>query len=413
MNIPANSGTVLDGFTITGGNADGSGNITINTPFADSTVTTTIDRNSGGGMYSVSSLPGNTSAPELTNVVISVNSANNRGGGIYNVSTAGYAPASPVLNNVTVSENSAMDGGGICNYNFLTGSSSSSVLTNVTISGNDASDRGGGMYNNSSSPVLINAAISGNSTFGSGGGMYNSSSSPVLINAAISGNSTFGSGGGGMYNHQSSPVLINVAIFGNLASGTSGGGGGMYNANSSSPVLINVAVSGNAANNSGGGGIYNYNSSSPKIRNSIIWGNTATSGSANIENSSGCNPTITYSIVEDGGYPSSSPDADGNMTVDPQFEDWQDPSSVSMPNSDGDYRLQNTPVTSPAIDAGDKDLYPNTWSKWSNLVGTSTGINTETKYDTYISPYINKDLDGNDRILGSPLKIDMGAYEKE
>jgi hypothetical protein len=402
MNIPANSGTVLDGFTITGGNANGGGNITI--------TDTTINRNSGGGIYSVSSLLYETSAPGLANLVISGNSASGYGGGIYNVSTEPYTPASPALTNVTISGNSARDGGGMCNYNSWTNSPSSSVLTNVTISGNSADDRGGGIFNFTCSPVLANVTIS-DSSAPTGGGMYNYQASPVLINVAISGNSTLGSGGAGIYNFtSSSPVLINVAIFGNSASGMSGGGGGIYNATSSSPVLINVVVSGNGANDSGGG-IYNFNSSSPVIRNSIIWGNTAATGE-NVWNN-GSNPTFTYSIVEGSGGSIGwdtgfGVDGDNNLDVDPQFENWQNPGSVSMPTITGDYRLK---AGSQAINAGSVAGYLDTWEKWYNFFGISGAINNLSKYTTYIAPYIDKDLAGNARKQGAA--IDMGAYERQ
>jgi len=92
---------VLNGFTISGGNADG-----------------TEPHNYGGGMYN--------------------------------------SYSSPTLTNVTFSTNSAYYGGGMVNY------SSSPKLTNVTFSGNPAIYFGGGMYNYSSSPTLTNAIVWGN-----------------------------------------------------------------------------------------------------------------------------------------------------------------------------------------------------------------------------------------------------------
>jgi parallel beta-helix repeat protein len=167
--------TILDGFTITGGNADGSGSISVN-------------GQSIAGDY---------------------------GGGIYNASS------SPTLTNVTISENTtASDGGGIYNYNY-----SSPTLTNVTISGNTAGEYGGGIENNSSSPTLINVTISGNST-SYGGGIENYNSSPTLTNVTISGNTANNNGGGIYNNYYSSPTLANLTISGNKANN---GGGGIYN----------------------------------------------------------------------------------------------------------------------------------------------------------------------------------------
>jgi hypothetical protein len=169
VDIPADSNTLIDGITITGGNADGVSptNISING--------ITIAKSDGGGICN------RNSSPILINVIISGNKATNNGGGMYNNSFS-----SPTLVNVTISGNNANYGGGMRNL------SSSPILTNVTISGNSAND-GGGMSNSSSSPILTNVTISGNKTNGNGGGMYNSFSSPKINNTIIYGN-TAGTG---------------------------------------------------------------------------------------------------------------------------------------------------------------------------------------------------------------------------
>ena len=135
---------VLDGFTITGGKADG-----------------VSPHSNGGGMYNYSS------SPSLTNCTISNNSASlegggsSDGGGLYNYSS------SPSLINCKISNNSAVDGGGIFNL------ASSPELTNCTISYNSASFRGGGIFNDgSSSPTIKNSIIWGNSASISGNQMY-------------------------------------------------------------------------------------------------------------------------------------------------------------------------------------------------------------------------------------------------
>ncbi|MDR1389651.1 MAG: hypothetical protein LBJ31_06710 [Treponema sp.] len=217
VGIPNDGQTMLDGFTIKGGNANGSDFITVGDDY-------TVVRFSGSGVYN------DNSAPVLTNVTISGNWANNDGGGMYN-------------------------------------DNSSPVLTSMTISDNQTSGAGGGMYNNSgSAPILTNVIISCNSASSKGGGVYNDNSSPVLTSVTISGNHA--SNGGGMSNWHSSPVLTNVIISGNEAASS---GGGMDNDNSS-PILTNVTISDNSAPSNTGGGMYNVNSSF-QIRNSIIWNN--------------------------------------------------------------------------------------------------------------------------------------------
>jgi hypothetical protein len=146
---------VLDGFTISGGNADG----------------TVGPHWFGGGMYN------ERSSPTLTNCTFRSNSANH-GGGLYN-----------------------RDG-------------SSPTLTNCTFTGNSASSSGGGIQNHTSSPILIGCIFSGNSTVSAGGGMANAYSSPTLTNCTFSANSAVVYGGG-ISNHSSSPALTNCILWGN------------------------------------------------------------------------------------------------------------------------------------------------------------------------------------------------------
>ncbi|MDX9881036.1 MAG: choice-of-anchor Q domain-containing protein [Prolixibacteraceae bacterium] len=129
------------------------------------------------------------------------------GGGIYN------DESSPSITHCMITGNSAEQGGGLYN----TGSSSPD-LTSCTISGNSASSEGGGVYNTGSSPTLVNCLITDNSAY-NGGGLFNmSSSSPTLTNCTVSGNTS--TGGGGMYNQSSSsPTLNNSIIWGNSATG--------------------------------------------------------------------------------------------------------------------------------------------------------------------------------------------------
>jgi len=165
--------TILDGFTVTSGNANGS-----------------YPNNSGGGMYNTDH-----SSPTLTNLTFSDNYAD-IGGGMYNLFYS-----NPALNNVTFSYNSAYYGGGIYNYLY-----SSPALTNVTITHNSVGDGdGGGMYNSLfSNPTLINVTLFNNSAW-HGGGMYNSDSSPTLTNTIL---------WGAIYNNYSTPVITYSNIMG-------------------------------------------------------------------------------------------------------------------------------------------------------------------------------------------------------
>ncbi len=169
---------VLDGFVITGGNADG------------------LDPNDrGGGMYN------NSGSPTLTNCTFIGNWADSAGGGIYNRFSA------PTLTNCTFIGNSASHGGVIYNYY------GDPLLTNCTFSNNSAQGNGGGMRNSVySHPVLINCMFISNSA-DKGGGIYNSST-PTLFNCTFSENSaeTYG---GGIYTRENTPTLTNCILWGN------------------------------------------------------------------------------------------------------------------------------------------------------------------------------------------------------
>ncbi|MBX3000054.1 MAG: PKD domain-containing protein [Caldilineaceae bacterium] len=263
----------------------------------------------GAGMYNNGS-NGGVSSPSLVNSVFRGNQATSNGGGIFNNGSNGGV-SSPSLTDVTFSSNQAdSSGGGIYNYGG-TGVSSPS-LSVVTFSGNQAGSSGGGIYNYGingvSSPVLTNSIFSGNSATNSGGGIFNNGdngmSSPTLTDVTFSGNSA--RFGGGMYNNGrnggvSSPSLINSAFRGNQAAAS---GGGLYNDGSngvSSPNLTGVTFSGNQATTFGGG-IYNYGStgvSSPNLSGVTFSGNQAGSSGGGVYNygvNGVSSPVLTNSI---------------------------------------------------------------------------------------------------------------------
>ncbi|MBN1316127.1 MAG: DUF11 domain-containing protein [Anaerolineales bacterium] len=247
---------VLDGFTVTAGNA--------------------WDPNEydGGGMYNDSS------SPTIVNVTFIGNLAR-RGGGMYNGDHS-----CPVLTNVTFNGNDAYDdGGGMYN----TGSSDPTLI-GVILSGNEASDDGGGMYNaNNSAPSLTDVTFNSNKASDDGGGMYNwNGSNPILTGVTFSSNSV-GSFGGGLTNNGSSPTLTDVFFIGNKA--TSGGGGGMVNTDSSHPMLTRVTFNGNQA--WWGGGLYNFSNSDPKLIDVTFIENTAHNDGGGIWNGGGCDSKLT------------------------------------------------------------------------------------------------------------------------
>ena len=151
------SDTVIDGFTITGGNSN----------------------DKGGGMYN------DYSSITLINCTFRKNSAIS-GGGIYNGDTVEV-----MLVNCTFNGNLATNGGGIYNYS----SDDERWLISCIFSGNTATNDGGGMYNDATSPFVTNCTFSGNSAGGSGGGIYNhanASRGTLLTNCIFWGNTDSG-----------------------------------------------------------------------------------------------------------------------------------------------------------------------------------------------------------------------------
>ena len=132
----------------------------------------------------------------------------NYGGGIYNNSN------SPTIRNCTISDNAAAYGGGTYNE------SGNPSITNCLFSNNTATTQGGGIYSNiSSSPSVINCVFSTNSAAWGGGLSYNSSNGNATITNCTFTSNSASSGGGGMYiaNTPTYTTINNSIIWGNAA----------------------------------------------------------------------------------------------------------------------------------------------------------------------------------------------------
>src|SRR3990172_12763391 len=182
------TGVLVDGFTVTGGNANGA-----------------YPHNRGGGMYNIDS------SPTVFNCTFTRNSAREYGGGMYS-----YWDSGLTLTNCNFSQNWAACGGGLC------ASRSSAMLANCSFSGNWR-EIGGGLSNNDRGNLtLTKCTFSGNSAKskdgweGYGGGMDNFMSDTALTNCTFSGNSA--EYGGGMYCDVESDLRVtNCILWGNTA----------------------------------------------------------------------------------------------------------------------------------------------------------------------------------------------------
>jgi parallel beta-helix repeat protein len=254
-NINQNNGTaLLDGFSITGGTAYGSGYITVNG--------NQIYRNKGGGIYIHSS------NSNLKNSEIRANSASN-GGGVYTVYPSGSSlPASvfAVLESVLIIDNQSDNGGGVYNENF------SGEWKDISIIHNEANTKGGGMYNLRSSPVFTNLRVCGNMSNSGSSAIYNDQSSPKIYNGLIVQNRVMNPGssgwsqGGAIVNQSSSPELRNVTMSRNLPNGM-----GIENLSNSFPLLCNTIIwSGLSAGAAGSQGVIDMGGSSSVYNNCLI-----------------------------------------------------------------------------------------------------------------------------------------------
>lgn len=149
--------TVVDGFTITAGQANGDFGPNAN----------------GGGLYCNGN--GSECSPTIVNVIFGGNLVDSYGGGMYNDARNGGV-SNPTLTYVVFHGNRAHLGGGMYNRGYS--GTSSPTLTNVVFRGNQASYAGGGMSSDGngsgseSNPVLTNVLFGGNQS-ARGGGMYN------------------------------------------------------------------------------------------------------------------------------------------------------------------------------------------------------------------------------------------------
>ena len=204
---------VMDGFHVTGGNADraGAGGF-------------------GGGMRLVGA------SPMLTRMHFVANQARGRGAALYH--TGG---SQAVLKDVQFTDNRVTNGSGGA---IMTIADSPVELINARFTGNQASSRGGAIFNQDSDSVLINTSFKGNAADSHGGVIYNTGASPMLINVSISGNASGGNGGGIRNWNGSNSVLVNTIIWNNSdASGTGTAASSISNSGSD-PVVSYSLIQG-------------------------------------------------------------------------------------------------------------------------------------------------------------------------
>jgi hypothetical protein len=153
--------TLLDGLTIQGGNANGAGQLTVESQ--------PIYNNSGGGLYQIN-------ASVRVNKVLFQHNAAGFGGGLYCFS------ASPTVTNTVFDKNTTSNHGAAA----MTISAAAPIFDNCVFNGGRAYGVGGAIYNLlNSSATLKNCTLFGNAATNGGGSIYNDGSTTTLTNSIV------------------------------------------------------------------------------------------------------------------------------------------------------------------------------------------------------------------------------------
>jgi len=329
----ADSGTLFDGFTVTGGNADGTG----------------TDQDIGGGMLV------RNASPSLADCLFLDNFAFSQGGGL-------WCQGSPRLDDCRFTGNQIIflgqfsgDGGGMY-------SEGNPVLTDCVFSANETLDLGGGLWSlgdprltgcqflgnlatahnfqgmgaafySNGNPVIQDCLFRDNHANSSGGAVF-SIGSPAVDGCRLENN--FG-GAGGAAAAQGAPVFTNCLFAGNVAVNDIFENNGGAVSCEGTPSFFNCTFTACVAADNGGG-IYVFTGTT-LLTNNIFWGNSDRSGSgeaAQIFLETGASTQLNFCCVEGltgvlGGM--------GNMNEDPRFAD----------ELGGDFHLR---AVSPCIGSG-------------------------------------------------------------
>lgn len=365
---------VLDGVTITGGNANGAdpddrgaGLYVANggaPTLVNCTITGNVTPGMGAGVYASSG-----STPHLDGCVISSNTASGAtwpqgGGGLYN-----DAGATSVVTGTTFAQNSAVLGGGMANF-----FNAAPTLTDCVFQANTgpSGSSGGAVYSyGGCSPTFDRCTFAQNSADYGGAAASYFDGVPVFTNCILRANSAVHDGGG-LYSYSNVRAAItNCLLIGNAASY----GAGMNNLFGSKVSVVNCTIAGNTATGAGGG-VYDFQSN-PALTNVLLWQNrvgAAVDEGAQLYDFSSTS-TIGFSTVQ--GWTGAHGGSNNNGS-NPLFRDLDGPDNV-LGTADDNARPR---AGSPAINSGNNGAVPG-------------GIVT--------------DLDGRARIIGAA--VDRGAYE--
>ncbi len=307
---------VLDGFTITAGNANGS------FPF-----------DAGGGMRN------DHASPAITDCVFTGNA------GTWGAAVENYVDSNPRITNCTFVRNRASLRGGA-----LSNNDSNPVVRNCTFTENHGAQAVGAVFNVVGSvPVFIDCRFIANSAAQWGGAMQNADQSQVsLINCWFLANAA-GTNGGAIDNYKSTLTLTNCLFSGNRGSQS---GGAIFTLGGSVATLNNCTFYGNSTGWNGGGLANDYMSTAT-LNNCVFWQNSDSGGFDETGQvwTEGGPLAFNHNCIQ--GWTGSMGGA-GNIGQDPLFAD--PPGADGIQGTiDDDLRLSHG---SPCIDGGDDLAVP-------------------------------------------------------
>ncbi|MFT3784766.1 MAG: hypothetical protein QM770_01190 [Tepidisphaeraceae bacterium] len=344
----------LDGLTITGGNANGTGT-----------------DGYGGALYSAA-------LPYTFDCTFTGNNAV-LGGAVYN-----YEVHSTVWNinvtRTTFSNNTATAGGAIWSYDTDTAFSYCTFSNNTATAG-----AGGAIYQQVMSIVLAeNSLFFGNSASTAGGAIYSNGSIVEANNTSFQGNSC-GTSGGAICHTGSFLGYPAKMLSSSFVGNTSGGSGSALTVSSGTGAqVINCTFTANNGAGANGGAIYALNNNAITVENSILWHDVG----GEISLASGSTASVNYSDVE-GGYSGTN-----NVNADPLFV--EAPELTSTFKHYGNLELR---LGSPVVDQGNNAYIASGTSQHN--VGITSDIVGQTFNGTRI--FTQGSSSGT---------VDMGAYEQ-
>ncbi|MBO9661464.1 IPT/TIG domain-containing protein [Dokdonella sp.] len=230
--------------------------------------------------------------------------ADGKGGGLACDGRGAGKACNPALRNLVFSGNFAALGGGALHADGGAGGEASPTIGTALFRGNRAGQGGGALFENEagrSSPALERITFAGNVALAGGGAMHvrvagGGTGAPRLTNVTFSGNRAgdgAGSGRGGA-------ILVEAASAGALH-----------------PSLTNITFSDNHADLDGGAvqAVATDAVNAPALRNVILWGDSAGGAGAEIA-SDGAALTLDHAVVE-GGCPTGVACGGAILAADP------------------------------------------------------------------------------------------------